>query len=471
MSMARGFPDGIVHSCDRVRNGYILFDFPPFSETTAATGCPPSFYPISYSQLSFNLSNANLYPIFKTQSVLLVTNQSGSGGPVSKIATFPVEVYGESSFLDSLLKSDIISGVLPTGQTGSYQAAIPDSLARLYGLKVGDNFTIEGVSLDMPLSFHVTPVVFTKSVVVVGIFSKSTIDLQLNIRGIPVFSASDWGLTASTLGVTPVPVCPTITPGYAFANMTFRTWIPPLLDYCHQWPFHFAIFSTNLLRDLYRTDRLSPSEVLFSFRTLPPTYSDLVKTMVGIQNQIGPGYFISLLWRSNIALIDGAERQFVFSDTHQIANASLSPQCSFSSACYFETGVQVSPIIGDLQTIAAQSYILATVGFFMAIVIEPAVFLSSSKKFLRETEVYKSMGISSGRTLRLLLNHHFAFPAKTVAGTTAILTVIGFALNIVSVPAMGLAGAFITLLFLEFAVLVRRAFSRRELSRFAEKLG
>ena len=430
----------------------------------------PSFYPISYSQLSFNLSNANLYPIYKTQSVLLVTSQSGSGGPVSKIATFPVEVYGESSFLDSLLKSDIISGVLPTGQTGSYQAAIPDSLARLYGLKVGDNFTIEGVSLDMPLSFNVTPV-FTKPVVVVGIFSKSTIDLQLNIRGIPVFSASDWGLTASTLGVTPGPVCPTITPGYTFANMTFRTWIPPLLDYCHQWPFHFAIFSTNLLRDLYRTDLLSPSEVLFSFRTLPPTYSDLVKTMVGVQNQIGPGYLISLLWGSNIALIDGAERQFVFSDTHQIANASLSPQCSFSSACYFETGVQVSPIIGDLQTIAAQSYILATVGFFMAIAIEPAVFLSLSRKFLKETEIYKSIGLSSGHSLGLMLNYHFVFPAKIVAGTTAIVTVLGLALNIASVPAIGLGGAFIGLLLLEFAVLVRRAFSKRELGRSAEKLG
>ena len=34
----RGFPDGIMYSCDRVRNGYILFDFPPFSETTPATG-------------------------------------------------------------------------------------------------------------------------------------------------------------------------------------------------------------------------------------------------------------------------------------------------------------------------------------------------------------------------------------------------------------------------------------------------
>jgi hypothetical protein len=193
--------------------------------------------------------------------------------------------------------------------------------------------------------------------------------------------------------------------------------------------------------------------------------------MVGIQNQIGPGYFVSLLWRSNIALIDGAERQFVFSDTHQIANASLSPQCSFSSACYFETGVQISPIIGDLQTIAAQSYALTVVGFLMAIVIEPAVFVSSSKRFLKETEIYKAIGISPGRTLRLLLNYHFDFPARIVAGTTGIVTVIGFALNIVSIPAIGLAGAFIALLFLEFAVLVQRAFSRRELARFAEKLG
>jgi hypothetical protein len=131
----------------------------------------------------------------------------------------------------------------------------------------------------------------------------------------------------------------------------------------------------------------------------------------------------------------------------------------------------VSPIIGDLETIAAQSYALTVVGFFMAVVIEPAVFVSSSKKFLKETEAYKSVGISSGRTLRLLLNYHFAFPAKLVAGTTGIVTVIGFALNIVSIPAMGLGGAFIALLFLEFAVLVRRAFSRREVSRFAEKLG
>ena len=114
---------------------------------------------------------------------------------------------------------------------------------------------------------------------------------------------------------------------------------------------------------------------------------------------------------------------------------------------------------------------LTVVGFFMAIVIEPAVFLSSSKKFLKEIEAYKSVGISSGRTLRLLLNYHFAFPAKIVAGTTGIVTVIRFALSVTSIPAISLGGAFIALLFLEFAILVRRAFSRREVSRLAEKLG
>jgi hypothetical protein len=368
--------------------------------------------------------------------VLILSNQSGTSGPISNRVAFPAEIYGENSDLDPLLKGDLISGVLPTAQTGSYEAAIPDSLARLYGLKIGDNFTIEGVALDMPLSFHVPPVIFTKVVDVVGIFSKPMVDMQLNIHGIPVFSASDWGMTASTLSITSGLVCPTITPGYTFANMTYRTWIPPLQDYCHQWPFHFGIFSTSLLHDLYNTDLLLPSEVLFSFRTLPPTYSDLVKTIVEVQKEISPSYLVSLLWRSNIALIDGADRHFVFSDTRQIANASLSPLCSFPSPCYFETGIQVSPVIGDLQTIAAQSSALTVVGFFMAIVIDPAVFVSSSKRFLKEAEVYKSVGISSGHALRLLLNYHFAFPAKIVAGTTAIVTVFGFALNIVSIPAI-----------------------------------
>jgi hypothetical protein len=473
-SSDRGFPDGLLYSCNRTKDGYVLFDFPtPFSGISPACSSKPSpsFYPISYLQLSLNLSSANLYPVYKTHSVLILSNQSGTSGPISNRVAFPAEIYGESSVLDPLLESDLVSGVLPTAQTGSYEAAIPDSLARLYGLKVGDNFTIEGVALDMPLSFPIPPVIFTKVVVVVGIFSKSMVDMQLNIHGISVFSASDWGMTASNLSITPGLVCPTITPGYAFANMTYRTWIPPLQDYCHQWPFHFGIFSKNLLRDLYNSDLLSPSEVLFNFKSLPPTYSDLVRSISQVQDEIGPSYYVSLLWRSNIALIDGAERQFVFSDTRQIANASLSPSCSSPLPCYFETGVQVSPIIGDLETIAAQSYALTVVGFFMAVVIEPAVFVSSSKKFLKETEAYKSVGISSGRTLRLLLNYHFAFPAKLVAGTTGIVTVIGFALNIVSIPAMGLGGAFIALLFLEFAVLVRRAFSRREVSRFAEKLG
>jgi hypothetical protein len=107
----------------------------------------------------------------------------------------------------------------------------------------------------------------------------------------------------------------------------------------------------------------------------------------------------------------------------------------------------------------------------MAIVIEPAVFVSLSKRFLKETEIYKSLGLSSGRTLRLLLSHHFAFPAKIVAGTAAIVTVVGLVFNLVSIPAIGLAGAFIALLFLEFFVLVRRAFSKREIGRFAEKIG
>jgi hypothetical protein len=505
---ARNFPDGIIYHCIRTYDGNVMFDNVPW-KNSFSLGPPcldePNFYATSQRQISLSVPGVGFYPIYKTQSDLLLTNQSSTSNVVSQSnVTFPLEVYGDDSALHLRLQAALVSGRLPDSQTIEYQGLINDYVANIQGIHVNDSLTIQAVYLDKPstpplcsiLSTgcsppSVNPSIFSKRVRIVGILSESKLDSQFNILGAPVFTAADhWLLlTAISLGVKPaLGYCRSLQNGlplpFEFSNLTWRYWYVHLQDFCSEWPHHFAIFSTNLMQDLYGYQELGPSETLFSFAALSQSPSELLGMMTQLGHQLIAGYSMSLLWRSNVVLLEGIPQvssnsitfspgvQYRFQNASQIVSSGLSISCS-ASCDIFLAGVEISAVLQELNTIMEQSQLLTMTAFSMAIVAEVGVFSALKTKFAKEVEIYKANGLTFRQTLSEVMRSHFLFPLWSmsialIGGGGAIIALSGKPPFLI----MAFVLSFSLLIVAEFGVLVTSSFHSRSTRRgFSEKVG
>ncbi len=448
--------DGVMVNCNRVWNNYLLTDQAPYATTLCSHSQGPyQYYTVSSKTLSLNVPGVMFYPIYKTQSIFLFQRPPAN-------FTFQLNIFGlgYSAGVDSLFMNALIAGSLPTDQS-KYQALVTDFVANRYGLKVGQQLGIRAIGKDYG-GFNLA--IFSKAVYVSGILSESKLNAEFNLNGVPVFSGGGFGAeTAFAIGVQPETLGGMCTgfesPFYTFSDLKQMPFYSLEGDFCQAWPRLFAILGNNLMRDLYGFNVTGPSEVLFRFSVQPQSSDELLGRIGELQTQLGlaPPYSVSMLWRSNLALVGPNQLQIkqTFAGVTQIANSKITQDD-------LDVGVEISPVIDRLNTIAEETALLVVGALLLGLTLEISVFLILSRKFASEIEIYKANGLTSCLIFRQIMRSHAISPLSWIVLASLIALIVGFVLGVDTLLSALLGLTFVSVLASEFVLLARSVLSRRE---------
>jgi hypothetical protein len=454
-SKGAGNFDGIIVNCNRVWQNYFLADevaYLPFLCTRISSR---ALYSVTLPVPSTNESGLFTYPIYKTASMILMQKIPGN-------ATTPFNIFGlgNDANTDSLLKDALEVGSLPTG-SDTYQAIVTDFIAGRLGLRVGNQLKIVGLYRDTDGNFSTT--IFSKTITISGIISESKLNEEFNVEGVPVFASGEYGpQTAYAAGVRPVDCIGSGSPFFTYSDLHQG----PFYTSCQLSPMLFAILSNNFLRDFYGSSRIGPSEVLFRFSNPPSGPSDLLNRYNSIYanpNALS-GYETSMLWKSKIVLLGPGLLSLssqTFDNAGEIASHNI-------TADDLELGIEISPVINRLQTIANQTLLLVASASILGIILELAVFLIISPQLTLEIEIYKANGLGTFSVLRKMLASHSFGPITTVIPVTFAVVIVGAltSSNMIFPALLGLG--FALLIAIQFSILVSRVMSHKEFKQLSK---
>lgn len=440
--------DGMVVNCNRAWQNYVLAD----EVASLSTLCPQSpsrsYYSVTSPVLSVNGSGLLTYPIYKTQSMILLQKAS-----TNETDPFNIMGAGNDANTGNLLKEALVSGSLPTGNAG-YQAVVTDFIAGTFGLGVGDQLKIVGFYRDAGGNLNTT--IFSKTVTISGILSENKLNAEFNIAGVPIFTSGEFGpQTAYSAGVRPISCIGSASPFYTYSDLHQG----PFYVSCKLSPKSFAFLGDNFLRDFYGSSAIGPSEVLFRFFPPPSSPSELLDRFNRIYSQLAPGsgYQALMLWKSNVALLGPG----LLLSSQTFDNASAIAKSNMS-ADDLELGIGISPVLDRLQTIATQTLLLVTSASILGIILELAVFFVISPRLILEIEIYKANGLGALAILKRMLVTHSLVPIGMITLVTFAVLVIGVLANSSMVFPALLGLGFALLLVIEFSALVSKSMSHKE---------
>jgi hypothetical protein len=444
---AGGF-DGMITNCNRAWQNYVLADEVTYLPTLCNLAPSRAYYPVTLAIHSKDQPGLVTYPIYKTESMILL--QKGSTNTTSPFNIFGV---GNDTNTDNLLKDALKSGYFPSGND-KYQAVVTDFVAGNFGFGVGDQLRIIGLYRDTGGNFSTA--MFSETITISGILSESKLNAEFNVAGVPVFTSGGYGpQTAYAAGVRPASCIGSASEFFTYSDLHQA----PVYAPCQLSPRMFVILGNNFLRYFYGGATIGPSEVLFRFSPPPSGPNELLDRFNRISNlsTLGLGNEVSMLWRSNVALIGPGLLQSIqtFNNATTIANSNI-------TADDLELGIAVSPVIDRLQTIANQTLLLVASASILGAILELAIFLILSPKLALEIEVYKANGLGTLAILNRMFASHSLYPIGMVALATSAVIILGILANSSMIFPVLLGLAFASLVLIEFASLVRRVMSHKE---------